>query len=128
MNVLRFQKERQKGVSLYNALIYMSVIGMLFAVVMHIVPAYMDNMGLRGAFDALDNQVGITKMSKKKIKAILNKQLTVNNVRGLPMDNLVVKKEKGKLTITLNYEKRIPLVQNLSLLIDFENQYEAVSH
>ncbi|MBV1885285.1 MAG: DUF4845 domain-containing protein, partial [Gammaproteobacteria bacterium] len=39
-----------------------------------------------------------------------------------------VKKEKGKLTITLNYEKRIPLVQNLSLLIDFENQYEAVSH
>ena len=95
---------------------------------MHIVPAYMDNMGLRGAFDALDNQVGITKMSKKKIKAILNKQLTVNNVRGLPMENLVVKKEKGKLTVTLNYEKRIPLIQNLSLLIDFKNQYEAVSH
>lgn len=118
----------QKGASLYNILLVFVFAGALVAVVMQVIPAYMDNMALRSALDSLDNQVGVTKMSKRKIKGILHKQLTVNNVRDLPLDEIVVKKEKGKLVVTFDYERRITLVQNISLLIGFENKYEAVSH
>jgi len=118
----------QKGASLYNILIYVVIIGLSAAMILQVVPAYIDNASVKSALESLDNHVGITGKSKKKIKSIIRKQLTVNNVRDIPLEHLKVQKKKGKLIVTFDYDKKIPIAQNMFLLIEFKNKYEAVSH
>lgn len=121
-------RRKQFGMSIYGILLTLTAAGFSIALVMQIVPVYVDNMSLRSALKSLEQQVGVTKMSKRKIKSILDKQLRINNARGIPLDELVVTKKKGKLLVTLDYERRVPLVQNISLLFEFKNKFEAVAH
>lgn len=120
--------KRQKGASGLSILFTIVVIVFFGATGLKLTPVYLDNFTVKGALDALDEQPGITKMSRSKIKSVLMKQLQINNVRNIKNEDIVVNKEKGRLTVNIDYEIRMELIQNIDLLVSFENQFEAVAH
>jgi len=120
--------KRQKGASGLSILFTIVVIVFFGATGLKLTPVYLDNFTVKGALDALDEQPGITKMSRSKIKSVLMKQLQINNVRNIKNEDIVVNKEKGRLTVNIDYEIRMDLIQNIDLLVSFENQFEAVAH
>jgi len=120
--------KHQKGASGLSILFTIVVIVFFGATGLKLTPVYLDNYTIKGALDALDEQPGITKMSRSKIKSVLMKQLQVNNVHNVKNEDIVVNKEKGRLTVNIDYEVRMKLVQNIDLLVSFENQFEAVAH
>lgn len=118
----------QKGASGLSILFTIVIIVFFGATGLKLTPVYLDNFTVKGALDALDEQPGITKMSRSKIKSVLMKQLQINNVRNIKNEDIVVNKEKGRLTVNIDYEVRMDLIQNIDLLVSFENQFEAVAH
>jgi len=120
--------KRQKGASGLSILFTIVVIVFFGATGLKLTPVYLDNFTVKGALDALGEQPGITKMSRSKIKSVLMKQLQINNVRNIKNEDIVVNKEKGRLTVNIDYEIRMDLIQNIDLLVSFENQFEAVAH
>jgi len=118
----------QRGASGLSILFTIMIIVFLVATGLKLTPIYLDNATIKGAMDALNEQPGITKMSRGKIKNILLKQLQINNVRNIKNEQIVIKKEKGRLTVNVDYEIRLDLIQNIDLLVSFENQFEAVAH
>ena len=120
--------KRQQGASGLSILFTLVIIVFFGATGLKLTPVYLDNYTIKGALKALDEQPGITKMSRSKIKSLLMKQLQVNNVRNIKKEDIVINKEKGRLTVNIDYEVRLDLIQNIDLLVSFENQFEAVSH
>lgn len=118
----------QRGASGLSILFTIMMVVFFVATGLKLTPVYLDNATLKGAMDALNEQPGITKMSRSKIKGILLKQLQINNVRNIKKEDIVVVKEKGRLTVNVDHEVRLDLIQNIDLLISFENQFEAVAH
>ena len=118
----------QRGASGLSILFTIMIIVFFVATGLKLTPIYLDNATIKGAMDALNEQPGITKMSRGKIKGILLKQLQINNVRNIKQEQVVIKKEKGRLTVNVDYEIRLDLIQNIDLLVSFENQFEAVAH
>lgn len=118
----------QRGASGLSILFTIMMVVFFVATGLKLTPVYLDNATLKGAMDALNEQPGITKMSRGKIKGILLKQLQINNVRNIKNEDIVVVKEKGRLTVNVDHEVRLDLIQNIDLLISFENQFEAVAH
>jgi hypothetical protein len=120
--------KRQQGASALSILFTIVIIIFFGTTGLKLTPVYLDNFTIKGALDALDEQPGITKMSRSKIKNVLMKQLQINNVRNIKSEDIVVNKEKGRLTVNIDYEVRMDLIQNIDLLVSFENQFEAVAH
>lgn len=58
--------------------------------------------------------------SVQQIRADFDKYLEVNYVEGISGADLDISKEGGKIVVSFEYEKRIPLFANVSLLIDFK--------
>lgn len=121
-------RKNQRGASGLSILFVIVVIVFFGATGLKLIPVYLDNAAVKGALDTLEEQPGITKMSKSKIKSILLKQFQVNNVRNIKKESIVVNKEKGRLTVNIDYEVRLDLIQNIDMIVSFENQFEAVSH
>ena len=120
--------KHQQGASALGVLFTITMVLFTAATAIKVIPLYSDNYTIKGALDALEEQPGITKMSSRKISSLLLKSLKINNVHNVKGDDIVIKKEKGRLTVNVDYEVRLNLVQNVDLLFTFENQFEAVSH
>ncbi|MBL4608913.1 MAG: DUF4845 domain-containing protein [Pseudomonadales bacterium] len=120
--------KHQRGASGLSILFTIIIIVFFAGTGLKLTPVYLDNYTIKGALDGLEEHPGITKMSKSKIKSLLLKQLRINNVHNVKKEGIVVKKEKGRLTVNIDYEVRLGLVQNIDLLVSFENQFEAVAH
>jgi hypothetical protein len=54
-----------------------------------------------------------------EVKAAFNKYAEVDHL-AFTADQLDVSKENGKIVISFEYEKRIPLFGNVSLVIDYK--------
>ena len=120
--------KRQQGASALGILFTITMVLFAASTAIKVTPLYTDNYTIKGALDALDEQPGITKMSSRKVSSLLMNSLRVNNVHNIKSEDIVIKKEKGRLTVNIDYEVRLDLVQNIDLLFSFENQFEAVSH
>lgn len=118
----------QRGASGLSLLFTLVVVIFFGATILKLTPVYLDNYTIKGALDGLNQQPGITQMSQVKIKDLLLKQLRINNVHNIDAKDIVVKKENGRLTVNVDYEVRMDLVQNLDLIVSFENKFEAVAH
>jgi len=102
--------KRQKGASGLSILFTIVVIVFFGTTGLKLTPVYLDNYTIKGALDALDEQPGITKMSRSKIKSVLMKQLQINNVHNVKSEDIVVNKEKGRLTVNIDYTVRMDLI------------------
>jgi len=118
----------QRGASGLNILFTLVMVIFFGATILKLTPVYLDNYTIKGALDGLNQQPGITQMSQDKIKGVLLKQLQINNVHNVDAKGIVVKKENGRLTVNIDYEVRMDLVQNIDLIVSFENKFEAVAH
>ncbi len=118
----------QRGASGLNILLTLVMVIFFGATILKLTPVYLDNYTIKGALDGLNQQPGITQMSQDKIKGVLLKQLQINNVHNVDAKGIVVKKENGRLTVNIDYEVRMDLVQNIDLIVSFENKFEAVAH
>ncbi|HEX4974446.1 MAG TPA: DUF4845 domain-containing protein [Pseudomonadales bacterium] len=121
-------RNKQGGASGLNVLFTIVMVVMVGMVALKLIPVYLDNYTIKGALDSLNEQAGITQMTPEKIKSILSNQLQINNVHNLDPKSIVIKKYNGRLTVNIDYEVRIDLVQNVDLLVSFENKFEAVAH
>lgn len=121
-------RNKQRGASGLSILFTIVIVVLIGMVTLKLVPVYLDNYTIKGALDGLNQQAGVTQMSPEKIRTILSNQLRINNAHDLDPKKIVIKKENGRLTVNIDYEVRIDLVQNVDLIVSFENKFEAVAH
>ena len=117
----------QKGLSAITWMIILGVTAFFASVAFKIVLHYLDYMSLDAIILSVeeDAQKGTLIEDIPAFRDNVRKGMQVNGIRDIPIDSAIqVQFENNTFRVKLSYEKREPLIRNLSLIATFEKEYQ----
>ena len=118
----------QKGMTAIGWLLVLGLIAFFTLITLRLVPAYLEFAKVTSVLESLQNEPGITRKTRGEIIQMITKRFDVNDVYQVDAKQVKIKKEKGVLTVSINYERREHLVGNVDVVTTFERQVEVVAN
>jgi len=115
---------RQGGASALVMMVMVLFFGGLLTLVIKLGPAYLDDITIQEALESLDGTDGLSQMGPAQVRTLINKRLSVNNVRGFDAKNISVDKDGDLVVINVDYEVRKNLFSNVDTVVHFKHTYE----
>ncbi len=110
---------KQRGVS-FSGFIMIAFVLVFGAILgMKLVPAYVHSTQLASIFKAIATDPAMQGGSIKDIKDAYNKRATINAITDITTEDIDIVKEGTSLSLSANYSVKIPLVANITLLLEF---------
>ena len=107
--------KQQRGISLVGLIVVLAIMGFVAIVAMKTVPAFAEYSAAKDAINLAKAAGG----SPREMQVAFDKNAGVNDIDAITGRDLVISKDTGATEISFEYEKRIPLFANVSLLFDF---------
>jgi len=124
-NAKSFKKfDQQKGWTLWSLIFVIGVLILFTYVGFQLVPVYTTNSNIKKAMQLSVDNVSPAKVSRAAIIKTIDAQLYLDGTHEL-LDykkDLDVKRTQRELSVKVNYERRVELFYNLSLVATFENE------
>lgn len=105
----------ERGVSLSGLIAVLAVMGVVAVLALKVVPSYAEYRTIKDAIVKAKAGGG----SVREIQNAFDKHAEINDVSAIRGRDLIISRESGDTEISFAYEKRIPLVGNVTLLIDY---------
>ncbi|HEY9118241.1 MAG TPA: DUF4845 domain-containing protein [Marinobacter sp.] len=116
--------QKQSGASALVIMIMVLFFGGLLTLVIKLGPAYLDDITIQEALESLEGTEDLSSMGPAQVRTLINKRLSVNNVRGFDAKNITVEKNGEFVVINVDYEVRNNLFRNVDTVIHFQHEYE----
>ncbi|MFQ5757374.1 MAG: DUF4845 domain-containing protein [Acidiferrobacterales bacterium] len=118
-------RSHQTGVTLW-AMISISVLVIFFALlVIKLIPPYLADLKVRSALDSIERQAKGSSMSNTQIMIALEKRFDIDSITHVNVREDVVIEREGRMKIVrIAYEAQVPLVFNISALLEFDHSAE----
>ena len=118
----------QKGMTAIGWLLVLGLIAFFTLVTLRLVPAYMEFGKVTSVLESLKDEPGITGKTRGEIIRMVSKRFDVNDVYNVDPKLVEVKKDKGVLQVSINYERREHLFGNVDVVTTFDKQVEVVAN
>jgi Domain of unknown function (DUF4845) len=116
---------RQQGLTLISLILLLAMIGSVVMVILKVAPLYMDNHNVANAFKAERQSPEILSKSKADIRASLGKRFNLNYVTHVNVEDINIVTIPGYVKVSLEYERVVHIIGNLSVLVEFNEGFEA---
>lgn len=110
----------QRGVSLSGLLASAVIIGVVAVLGMKVVPDVIEYFKVMSAIKAVAGDNGLKGATVSDIRMAFQRRAIVDNIDAIGPQDIDVSKEGNDIVLSFSYSKRIPLVNRVSLVIDFE--------
>jgi hypothetical protein len=114
----------QRGASGLVMLVMVLFFGSLLTLLLKLGPAYADDYTIQEALEGLDGTKGLSAMGPAEVRSLINKRLSVNNVRTLSAESITVDKDGDRVLIAVDYEVRSPVISNIDAVMHFKHVYD----
>ncbi|MGV8711071.1 MAG: DUF4845 domain-containing protein [Nitrosomonas sp.] len=111
---------KQQGLSLSSLLVWATAITVIAIFSMKLVPAYLEHSVIEKNLTAIVSDVNSGKLSVNQIRTSFSKYAQIDNIKSVNGQDIIINKNNDRVNLTAKYTSKIPLIANLSLLIDFE--------
>lgn len=108
----------QRGLSLYALMFGGIALGLLLVLGVKMVPAFTEYFGLKSVVGTLVQTQAGAPLSD--IRAAFEKRALIENISSVKADDLDIVQDKDGTTISVAYDKEVPLVANVGLLFHFQ--------
>ena len=105
---------RQRGLSLIGLIFVGMIVVALLALGFRIVPAVIEYIAIERAVQKIKNETTV-----RDIQAAFERHRTIDDITSISARDLDITKEGDKVVISYAYQKKIPILDNVSLVIDF---------
>lgn len=106
---------REAGVSLSGLIVVLVVLGAVAMVAIKVFPAWVEYRAIKNAIV----QAKAAGPGTREMQQAFDRNAEINNITSINAKDLAISRDNGKADVSFAYEKRIPLVGNVSLLLDF---------
>ena len=120
-----FSIKRQRGLTFISIVFILGLIAFFVLLTLKIAPIYMNHSKVVNALAAVENMTDIETMSKHEIQINLNKRFDMNYVEKVGLDDITITKSSNYTKIEIEYERVEKLMGNLSVLVEFNESFEA---
>jgi type II secretory pathway pseudopilin PulG len=106
---------KQRGISLTGLIFVLAVIGFIAVFAMKVFPTYLEYKASKDAIKAAKAS-GSTDL---EMRQGFDKNADINRIEAITGKDLIISKDSGETELSFAYQKKIPIVANVSLLIDY---------
>lgn len=114
-------RHRQSGLSAITILIIILVAVFFGTCAIKLIPGYMESFTVKEAVESTVAQAKADSMQVSAIRSMLSKQFQVNMIDVIKLTDITITKMDGKTVVDAGYEKRIPLMFNIDVVLKFDN-------
>ena len=113
---------RNRGITLIGFLMLMAVVGFFAYLAMRLIPMYSEYMGVVKSMQQIKEEPCAANMSPEQVRRKLSVAFDMQYIESgaIPPESIMVKREGGKSSLRIRYERRVPFVHNLELLATFD--------
>ena len=117
--MMKTMKNRQHGLTISGFLMGSIVLVIVLVVGMKMVPAYIQDGEILDVFKAITNDPDMRTASIQDIRMSYIKRSSINDINAIKPDDVQIEQNGNGLTLSAKYQVKLPLVANVSLLLDF---------
>jgi hypothetical protein len=108
---------KQRGVTMLGMLVVCVVVIVVAILGLKVAPAYIEYFSVKKAIVAIAQTNG--RGTVGEIRAAFDRRAAIDSIDVIGAKDLEITKEGNEVVVSFSYPKRIPLVGNVNLVIDF---------
>jgi Domain of unknown function (DUF4845) len=121
-------RSRQSGATIWQMITIGFLVVIFALLLMKLLPPYLSDLKISSALSSLQKQAAASAMNKREILIALEKRFDIDDVRGIDLRQDVIIEKHGRLaTVTIDYEVQVPLLFNISALMEFNHSVQVAS-
>ncbi len=119
-------RNKQSGWTFWSLSAIVVLLVLLVLLFMRLFPPYFDNLKLQEAMDKIVENPRVANMTRRQVIQELDNILYIDYAHEVVdlKESLTMEKKDKIMTIAVDYEVVVPLVYNISALLDFKNRAE----
>jgi Tfp pilus assembly major pilin PilA len=117
------QAHSQKGLSLLGWMFALVIVAFLASVAFKITPHYLDNNALEKVITAVETDPSLKIRTIPEFYSHLSKGLQINAVDLDIKEAIKITLDRSTFVVKVSYEKREPMIKNIDLVMNFDQEY-----
>lgn len=111
-----------RGITMIGFLIVLLVLGFFAYAAMRLIPVYVEYNGVSRSMDLVAKEAGASAKTTEQIRADLLLKFSIQYVEesSVPPQAIQVIRQGGGATLRIAYQRRIPFIANIDLLVSFD--------
>src|SRR5215471_16349914 len=114
--------KNQAGLTAIGLILILIPVGLAVYIVMKVAPAYIEALSVGDVVNSLKKELDLKEKSREEIYTMIKKRLNVNNISSVDKDDIKIQKTVNDVTVTIDYEARVPLFGNVAIALDFHKR------
>ena len=112
---------KQRGITFIGLVFVVAAIVFVAVIGMKLTPAYLEFMSVKKVIAKIAREPSFAEMNKKDIADEFDKGALIDNIKVVQGSDLeITKQDSGKQIVSAQYQVVVPLVANVSALLDFK--------
>lgn len=117
---MKAMKKRQQGLGMSTFLFAAILLVFVAVFAMKLIPSYMQDGEIQEVFNAIAHDPEMKNASLQDLKMSYAKRASVADISAIKLDDVEFgKDDNGNPLLSASYQVKMPLVANISLLLDF---------
>lgn len=113
-------KKNQRGMTFISVTIVGMVIVFGAVLVMKLIPPYLEFWSVKKVIDVMAKDPALPGMTPQEVRNSFDKRATIDYITVVKGKDLEISKDNKGTVASMNYSVTVPVVANLSALIEFE--------
>ena len=114
--------KNQAGLTAVGFILILIPVGLAVYILLKAAPAYIEALSVGDVVNSLKKELDLKEKSREEIYTMIKKRLDVNNISSVDKDDIKIQKTVNDVTVTIDYETRVPLFWNVALAFSFNKR------
>jgi len=114
-----YKAKNEAGLTAIGLILILIPIGLAIYIVMRAAPAYIEALSVGDVVNSLKKEMDLKEKSREEIYTMIKKRLDINNISSVDKSDIKIQKTVSDVTVTIDYEARVPLFWNIALALSF---------
>ncbi len=115
--------KNQAGLTAIGLFLILIPVGLGVYIILIVAPVYIEALSVGDVVNSLKKELDLREKSPEEIRTMIKKRLDVNNINRVDIkDDVKIQKTVNDVTVTIDYEARVPLFWNIALAFSFNKR------
>ncbi len=115
---------KERGISSIGLLVVVALGAFFLLCGLKLIPLYLDSWFVQGSLNKMRDE-DLTSMTNRQIRSKIDSHFSIDGVRDISVRDIKIVRDKGRVTLNLDYEKRINFLGNLDVVVAFSNTIDS---
>ncbi|WP_455199098.1 DUF4845 domain-containing protein [Kaarinaea lacus] len=115
---------RQKGMTAIAMAAILALVAFFALIALRLVPIYLESFKVSSHIANLAEDSETKTKTDSQIRSTLRKRFQLDDVDNVDVADIVIERQGGSLTLSLDYEVRTPAIANVDMVVTFSEEAE----